>query len=411
MNIVLFEDAGYRELLPLTWLQPAFEIRCGRDRLIDKVRAHAGQHLVRVLVRPELERVVRERTPLHEPVGSYNWCFLNARCMPRADLLLPPVGCAWVRDGSLLAATLEPAAAAAMRADLFLDPARLAEWTRSLRTEPAPAEVELIRHPWQPALCNAEELQRQCRTVGGQIEGRVYSGAHLLNTDMIRIAPGAVVMPGVVLDAEPGPIEIDGDALIQPNAVVEGPCYIGPRSIIRPGATLRGGVTIGPVCKVGGEIEASVFQGYANKQHDGFLGHSFVGSWVNLGASTVTSDLKNTYGTIRVSVNGIGVETGQHFIGAMIGDHTKTGIGTILPTGCILGVASNVFTRQPVPKFVPSFAWLTDEGLTRYRIEKAVVIARQVMGRREIELTEAEAELLARTAELAGEVEAAGWAS
>src|SRR5690606_39694563 len=167
--------------------------------------------------------------------------------------------------------------------------------------------------------------------------------------------------------------------------------------------------SIGPVCRVGGEIESTIFQGYSNKQHDGFVGHSFIGEWVNLGAATVTSDLKNTYGTIRVSVNGQPVETGQHFLGATIADHAKTGIGTILPTGGVIGVAANVFTQNPVPKFVPSFAWLTDAGLTQYRLEKAVRIARVVMGRRDRELGPAERRLLEHVAEAARQIEAAGW--
>jgi UDP-N-acetylglucosamine diphosphorylase/glucosamine-1-phosphate N-acetyltransferase len=226
----------------------------------------------------------------------------------------------------------------------------------------------------------------------------------------IHIAPGARVKPGVVLDAEEGPIHIDRDALVQPNVVLEGPCYIGPGSIVRPGAAIRGGTTIGPVCKVGGEIEASIIHGYTNKQHHGFLGHSYVAEWVNLGADTVTSDLKNTYGTIRVFINGVGVETGEHLIGSIIGDHSKTGIGTILPTGCVIGVAASVFTQRPLPKFIPSFAWLTDEGMTSYRVEKAVQIARTVMLRRDVCLSDEERQLLEQVAQVARQIESAGWA-
>jgi hypothetical protein len=134
-----------------------------------------------------------------------------------------------------------------------------------------------------------------------------------------------------------------------------------------------------------------------------------VGAWVNLGADTVCSDLKNTYGTVRAFINGVGVETGQPFVGATIGDHAKTGIGTILPTGCVIGVAANIFTRQAVPRFVPSFAWLTDTGLERCRVDKIVQIARNVMDRRDVELSEAEAGLLEQVAERARDVEDAGW--
>jgi UDP-N-acetylglucosamine diphosphorylase/glucosamine-1-phosphate N-acetyltransferase len=218
------------------------------------------------------------------------------------------------------------------------------------------------------------------------------------------------VKPGVVLDAEEGPIHIDPDATIQPNAVLEGPCYIGPKSIIRPGAVIRAGTTIGPVCKIGGEIDASIIHGYTNKQHDGFLGHSYVAEWINLGADTVNSDLKNTYGTVRVHLNGVGVETGQQFVGSIIGDHAKTGIGTVLPTGCVVGVAANIFTHRSVPKFVPSFAWLTDDGLAAYRVEKAVSLAATVMARRDQWLSDADRRLLEAVAVQAREIEAPGWA-
>jgi UDP-N-acetylglucosamine diphosphorylase/glucosamine-1-phosphate N-acetyltransferase len=232
----------------------------------------------------------------------------------------------------------------------------------------------------------------------------------MLHPVEIHVAPGAHVKPGVVLDPENGPIFVDRDARIEPNAVIQGPCYIGPGSIIRPATVIREGTSIGPACRIGGEISASIIHGYTNKQHDGFLGHSYVGEWINLGADTVTSNLKNTYGTIRVFLNGVGVETGQRFVGSIIGDHSKTGIGTILPTGCVIGIAANVFTQRPVPKFVPSFAWLTDEGMTGYRVDKAIQIARTVMERRDLELSDAQCALLASTAERAREVEAPGWA-
>jgi UDP-N-acetylglucosamine diphosphorylase / glucose-1-phosphate thymidylyltransferase / UDP-N-acetylgalactosamine diphosphorylase / glucosamine-1-phosphate N-acetyltransferase / galactosamine-1-phosphate N-acetyltransferase len=291
---------------------------------------------------------------------------------------------------------------------LFLAPDALNAWLESFRVEPAPESVRLIRYPWDLMLENDAELRRQCRD-GGVQDGNVYPGAHLVQPAQIHIARGARVKPGAVLDAEEGPIYIDRDVLIQPNAVLEGPCYVGPGSVVRPGAALRAGTSLGPVCKVGGELVSTIMQGYSSKQHDGFLGHSYVGEWVNLGADTVTSDLKNTYGTIRVSINGVGVESGQQFIGCFIGDHAKTAIGTVLPTGCVIGVASNVFTAAGVPKFVPSFAWLTDEGMTRYRVEKAVQIARIVMGRREVELSDAAQRLLEQTAETAQAVEVAGW--
>lgn len=408
MNIALFEDVGYRNLLPLTWLRACFELRCGRDSLLDKIQTHLPHPVARFIVRHELRPFVEERLR-SAPASEDHWCLLNARAFVTGSFDLPQPGVVWKRNGTLVAATVSREQLDQHAPGFFLNDDALAQWIEGFRTEYGPEDdLRLIEHPWELALACDEELRRQC-TVGGKHEGTVHPGAHLVKPESIAIEPGAVIKPGVVLDADDGPIHIERDAQIQPNAVVLGPCFIGRGSIIRPGSVIREGTSIGPVCKVGGEIESTIFHGYANKQHDGFLGHSYVGQWVNLGADTVTSDLKNTYGTIRVSINGVGVETGQHFVGSIIGDHAKTGIGTILPTGCVLGVGANVFTQKPVPKFVPSFAWLTDQGMSAYRLEKAIHIARIVMSRRDVHLSDAEVALLEEVARAARDVESAGW--
>ena len=410
MNIGLFEDHGYQNLLPLTWLRAPFELCCGTDRLIDKVRTHFGPIIARIWARAAIQEIIDERIELDAPTPDREWCLLNARTMLTAHVTPPPVGTAWQIGGTLVAAGVRAAEIESLASDIFLDNDTLDTWlqTHDFRLEHAPDTVRLIEYPWDLPLTNDEELKRQCQ-FGGVNEGRVYPGAHLLNASEIHIARGAIIKPGVVLDAENGPIHIERNVEIHANAVIQGPCYIGNNSTIRPAAVIRAGTTIGPVCKVGGEIKASIFHGYSNKQHDGFLGHSYVAEWVNLGADTITGDLKNTYGTIRAYINGIGVESGRHFVGSTIGDHSKTGIGTILPTGCIVGVASNVFTQTAVPKFVPSFAWLTEAGMTNYRIDKAINIARTVMARRDVDLGDTEARLLERTVELARKIEAAGW--
>lgn len=408
MNIALFEDAQYTQLLPLTWLRMACELRCGRDRLIDKVRTHVGKRIVRLYLREPLRDVVADRIELDEPVDDEQWCLVNARLLAGGNVLTPPVGAAWRAQGTLLAATVQADELGELSAELFLDERRLEEWARRFRFDAAPEVLQPINYPWDLIVANQRELSRQC-TDGGLNEGNVHPAAHLLGANDIHIAPGVVVKPGAVLDSENGPIHIDRDVLVHPNAVIQGPCCIGSGTTIRPGAVIRENSSIGPVCRVGGEISASIFQGYSNKPHDGFLGHSFVAEWVNLGADTITSNLKNTYGTIRVRLNGVNVESGQHFVGAFIGDHAKTGIGTILPTGSVIGVAANVFTQSVIPKFVPSFAWLTDDGMTHYRIEKAIDIARTVLSRRDRHLSNADVELLENTVKLAREVESNGW--
>jgi UDP-N-acetylglucosamine diphosphorylase/glucosamine-1-phosphate N-acetyltransferase len=228
--------------------------------------------------------------------------------------------------------------------------------------------------------------------------GVVMTGAHLINAPAISLGLGSVVKPGAVLDASHGPIIIGDDVEVMPNAVIEGPCYIGNHSCIKIGAKIYEQTAIGEWCKIGGEVENSIILGYSNKQHDGFLGHSYLGRWVNLGADTNTSDLKNNYGTIRVTMNGTEINTGRMFLGSLIGDHAKTGINTMLNTGSIIGVAANIFGGGFPPKSIPSFSWGGSDGMETFRLDKAIELARTVMGRRKVEFTQADEALLARLA-------------
>lgn len=407
INIGLFEDEGWRSLLPLTWLRATFELRCGVNRLMDKT-AWLGEGQVTALwPRRALSKVLATRLRPPEALGDA-WCIVNGRAFFTRKVKLPGPGVAWALDGELVASGLAGEDIAGF------DPADVqnadgqAAWLESCKVEEPPDGVTLVRYPWELTLRNADELRNQC-TRCGILEGEIYGGAHLLNESQIIVDRGAKVKSGVVLDAESGPVVIRRGAVIEPNAVLIGPCFVDQDAIVRAGAHLRGGVSVGPVCKIGGEVDATIFHGYSNKQHDGFVGHSYIGEWVNLGADTITSDLKNTYGAIRVFLNGQGVETGERFLGAVIGDHAKTGIGTILPTGCIVGAAANVFTQHATPKFVPSFAWLTENGLDTYDVSKAITIARIVMSRRNVDLTPDEADLLAAVAREAPQIEAAGW--
>jgi UDP-N-acetylglucosamine diphosphorylase/glucosamine-1-phosphate N-acetyltransferase len=195
---------------------------------------------------------------------------------------------------------------------------------------------------------------------------------------------GALVEPGVTFDVRGGVIVIEQNAYVKGGTRLEGPIYIGPGSEIL-GGSIHGSV-IGPRCKVRGEVSDSVFLGYGNKGHDGFLGHSVVGRWVNLGAGTTTSNLKNTYGPIRLSVGDNDIETGRQFLGTLFGDHAKTAIGTMMSTGATVGTGANVFGYTSAPKYVPEFAW-GDTGATMQR-DGFLKVAERVMPRRQVEVTE-----------------------
>ncbi len=227
-------------------------------------------------------------------------------------------------------------------------------------------------------------------------------GVHRVGDGPVSVAEGAVVEAGVVLDTTAGPVIVEGGARVQAPSRIRGPAWVGPGSMILGGELA--GVSIGPGCRVRGEVAASLVLGCANKAHDGYLGHSIVGRWVNLGAMTTNSDLKNTYGPVRVQSGGGTVETGLMKAGCLLGDHVRTGIGTLLDTGTVVGAGSNLFGGRMPPKSVPPFSWGFGAGSGEYDIERFLETAAVVLGRRGMELTPGMRELYRRafrdTAEL-----------
>ncbi len=203
----------------------------------------------------------------------------------------------------------------------------------------------------------------------------------------IDVHPSAVLLPGAVLDASQGAIRIEEGAVIRPNAVICGPCWIGKNSTIIDGAFIKANTSIGPWCKVGGEVGGTIFQGYSNKSHDGHLGDSVIGEWVNFGAGTANSNLLNTYGNIIVKdLAGKKHRTTRNFIGCFVGDHVKLAIETRIMTGNMVGTGAMVASSTPSPSPTKRFAWITDDGERTYNIEKFLDVARTVMKRRNQQL-------------------------
>ncbi len=212
--------------------------------------------------------------------------------------------------------------------------------------------------------------------------------------DRLAIHETARVDPYTVFDTTNGPITIAAGAWIQPFTRVEGPCYVGrDTQLFR--ANVRGGTTIGPNCRIGGEVEASIVHGHSNKYHEGFLGHAYVGEWVNLGAITSNSDLRNDYGEVHVPLAGDPVATGQAKVGCFIGDHTRTGLGSMLNTGTAIGVMCNVLPAGLLlPKHIPSFtAVLYGRVAPGFPLDQLFATAETVMGRRGKAFADAERQL------------------
>ncbi len=218
----------------------------------------------------------------------------------------------------------------------------------------------------------------------------VTVGAHNLD-----VHPTATIYPNVVFDVSNGAIRVEEGVTIKAGSVITGPCWIGKHSTLSEQSVIKANTVIGPVCKVGGEVGGTIFQGYANKVHDGHLGDSIVGEWVNLGAGTTNSNLLNTYGEVIVKdLNGKRHKTGRTYVGSFIGDHVKTAISTRLMTGTILGTGAMIASTAPAPSPTHRFAWVTDAGTRAYNTDKFIAVAETVMARRNQSLHDATKEVL-----------------
>jgi UDP-N-acetylglucosamine diphosphorylase / glucose-1-phosphate thymidylyltransferase / UDP-N-acetylgalactosamine diphosphorylase / glucosamine-1-phosphate N-acetyltransferase / galactosamine-1-phosphate N-acetyltransferase len=418
LNIVLYEDFAWPRLLPLVYTRPAFLLLCGMDTLWETVsRTVSGSGTagaptgLSVWVRELLAELTREKlgVPVNESAAGPT-LLLNGRGrwmrLPDVDEA-EPRGVGWVgtaRDGRIACVAAPPHLSAKLSPTVMLDEARTSAALAGLPRRDVSGCVRLFDWPWQLVHANSHAIGEdwQARGAAGEIAGQLDSGVYLLNPSAIHIEEGTRVKPCVVIDAEAGPVWIGSRVRIQPHCYVEGPAYIGDGTLLQPGAVIRGGASVGPVCKVGGEVEGSVLVGYSNKQHDGFLGHSYVGSFVNIAADCINSDLKNTYGTVRVPINGREVDSGEQFVGLTVGDHSKAGINVSFPTGAVMGFCSSVVGPQS-PKFVPSFAWIDSGEWVRYDAARGLAIAKKVMARRNLSMTPAEerAFLAVRTQALA----------
>jgi UDP-N-acetylglucosamine diphosphorylase/glucosamine-1-phosphate N-acetyltransferase len=257
-------------------------------------------------------------------------------------------------------------------------------------------DARLLSFPWQLIELSSDVIAddfARLRVRGASDDSIVYPGVHIVDPDRVVLGEKASIRAGVVLDATDGPIVIGERAVIMPNATLLGPCYVGADSIVNPNSRVLAGCSIGPVCKIGGEVSETIFAAYANKQHDGFIGNSYVGEWVNIGAAGNNSDLKNNYSPVRMWCAGGERETGRQFLGLLMGDHTKTGIGALFNTGTVVGFSSNIYSGEMPAKFVPSFSWGHGEHMVRYELERAMQTAAVVMERRNVRFTNLHREL------------------
>jgi UDP-N-acetylglucosamine diphosphorylase/glucosamine-1-phosphate N-acetyltransferase len=393
MQVVLLEDVACGRFGPLTLLRPEFDLRCGMLELREKLEARRPDWRVALCPRPELADLVAEHRPGRglETLDDGPALLLYGRVVVDEDLLRAVEGL----SGEILLMSGGEAVGAVLDGDVRERIERHSVASDGVgalglsNTADVPARV--VRYPWDLVAATPAEIAADAAIAAelGQVKVELHHCARLLGEGNVAVGEGSEIGPSVVLDAREGPVVIGQDVTVMPNAVIVGPAFVGDGSVVRACASVYGGTSIGPVCKVGGEVAESVLQSHSNKQHGGFLGHSFVGSWVNLGAATNNSDLKNNYGTVRVEIEGEVVDTGSISVGAVIGDHSKTAIGTRLNTGTVVGIFCSVYATGFPPKSIPSFSWGTTDGFVRHELAQALDTAARAMERRGERMTPA----------------------
>jgi UDP-N-acetylglucosamine diphosphorylase / glucose-1-phosphate thymidylyltransferase / UDP-N-acetylgalactosamine diphosphorylase / glucosamine-1-phosphate N-acetyltransferase / galactosamine-1-phosphate N-acetyltransferase len=403
MRLCLVEDLAVSGLEPLTLTRPAFELLLGATTLKEKTcRAFGvgnGQNRRGCVIRNHLVAVQKQRDP-HTAVNDRDWLargsviVINSRWVPSDDFQPPAIDGPSVGlcGGQAAFATVGPKEA------VTLEPHGIDNWFDAMLSRHGGHQVkgEWINRPWDLVARNAAHLERDYVAWGPRYQSQAKPANHALvgPSDRFQIHETARVDPYTVFDTTGGPIMVGPRAWIQPFTRVEGPCFIGADTQLFRG-NIRESVSIGPNCRIGGEVEASIVQGYSNKYHEGFLGHAYIGEWVNLGAITSNSDLRNDYGEVSVPLQGDPVKTGQTKVGCFIGDHTRTGMGSMLNTGTSIGVMCNVLPAGILlPKHVPSFmAVMYGRVGPGFSLDQMFATARMVMSRRGKTFSEAEEQL------------------
>ncbi|HEV2131611.1 MAG TPA: putative sugar nucleotidyl transferase [Longimicrobiaceae bacterium] len=385
ISLILFDDAVAQGWEPFALTRPAGELLFGTLTLRARAERVFGSGCVTHLAAPHLQGWEEAGAP---PVWGYDAApadgervFLSSRAVPAWDTAMRfPDRAGPIRIAGETVGWFAPEGAPAPAPDFFPRPQAASEATA------IDLPGRTLQHVWELVLENPEQISRDIHALfPAPITPELTTAVQLHGEHPLILGPGARIEPSVVLDTSGGPIWLDEGVSVRAFTRLAGPAYVGRNSTVLGGPLEA--VSIGPVCKVRGELAESVCLGYVNKQHDGHIGHAYLGRWVNLGAETTNSDLKNNYGTVRIWTPEGEQDTGSIKLGSLLGDHVKTGIGLLLNTGTVVGAGSNLFGAAMLPRYVPPFSWGSGEELVPYRLEKFLEVAERAMARREVKLT------------------------
>ena len=374
MNIILFDELNIRQnLLPLTFTRPVAEIRTGILTITEK-----WQHFFKDRVSHLTEDYLQKKFPARPVVGSN--VYVNGAVCPDVALVVK------VRNLAPGQALFKQNMLIAFHADshYFTSLVELYNHEFKVRSE-YNEEAVVVRELWHIFRFNGQQIRLDFEliTSGRKSQPILDSFTIAYNPDNIFIEEG-VEIRAAILNANGGPIYLGKNCRVEEGAIIRGPFSLGEGSVINMGGKMRADCTIGPFCKVGGEISNSVFFGFSNKGHDGFLGNSVLGEWCNLGADTNNSNMKNNYGEVKLwnyAKKGL-KGTGLTFCGLIMGDHTKSGINTMFNTGTVTGVSANIFGAGFPRNFIPSFSWGGAAGFETYQLRKVFEAAAIAMERR-----------------------------
>lgn len=400
-QVLLFEDhlARTKRFLPLTYTRPVALLRSGMYTMLERLQLLAKNCSLHTS--QTLKAVTEEATGLSANATiSGEILFLNSRALLDEKLIgllaTLPIDTVLSHNNEIVAARLQRLSDALQQKITNGEPIERNDLPDSISYQEA--EATLFGSIWSMVHHNGKTIASDVTLAAQQNvlppALQIAQNIFVEGAENVFVHSSAQIGAGTVLDAHDGPIVIEEGVRIYPNSTIMGPAVIGKNSLIKIGAKIYEGTSIGPTCKIGGEVENSIVLGFSNKQHDGYLGHSYLGEWVNLGADTNTSDLKNDYSNVRVTIEGEEFNTNSLFVGLMMGDHSKSAINTQFNTGTVVGVSCNVFDSGFPPKWIPNFSWGGAKGFEPYKIEKALRVAEIVVNRRKHELTPAQRELL-----------------
>ena len=403
MNVLLWDEPVlHARLRPLSYLRPIGTCRLGLWTLSQKWIQALGQG-ADYLTLPYLSALYGQPSTdasllVNAAVLPQTALVASIRALDVGDVLYAESDATGTHKNYLLAAHLSAKGLSAFVKDYHSAKDASFDglsgpWVKKTIAYRASSPIQTLVYPWQFFQWNAEAIEQDVSVFlqnKSQTSSRLGAGVRIYGApSRLYVAPD-VKMHEAIINTEEGSVFLGKGAVVEEGVLLRGPCVVGAQARVSAGARIKGGVTLGPHTKAGGEIHSSVFMGYSNKAHEGFMGHSVIGHWCNIGAGTEVSNLKNTYSPVKMWSYGTGtsgtyVSLADFFGGLIMGDHSKCGIHTQFNTGTVVGVCSNVVELGYTPKHIPSFTWgraSVQDKWTAYALDKACEVAKRVMARR-----------------------------